>query len=106
MENLKKGALDVVILSILEHEDHYGLEIIDHINARTSDAFHFKSGALYPVFHRLEAAKLLTSRWTDSHKGGARKYYHITKKGKKILEKRRAEWNAFRNDIDTLVTPA
>lgn len=107
MESLKKGALDVIILNILDPEDSYGYDIINRINAQTSDAFKFKVGTLYPLLHRLEEAKLLESYWTKSTSAGAkRKYYHLTKKGKKELEKRRAEWTDFRQNVDMLLKPA
>lgn len=106
MHSLKKGTLDVVILSALEHDDLYGLEIVDRIDRLTSDAFTFKSGTLYPILHRLEAAKLVTSRWSPSTMGAKRKYYHLTRKGRNVLEKRRAEWADFRDNIDILLRPA
>ena len=81
----------------------YGLEIINEAQARTGGLFDFKEGSLYPALHRMTQAGLLTSEFRDSDTGGPRrKYYTLSEKGTKILEKKHAEWQRFNQAIDGL----
>ena len=48
----------------------------------------FKEGALYPALHNLEEKGLIESH-TQMEKGRTRRYYQLTKTGKKQLETER-----------------
>ena len=45
---LLKGNLELILLSILEKVEMYGLEIVKEANSRTDGYFQFKEGSLYP----------------------------------------------------------
>ena len=47
---------------------------------------------LYPVLHRLESSGLIESRWERAESGRQRKYYHVTRAGRKQLEDERRQW--------------
>jgi PadR family transcriptional regulator PadR len=49
---------------------------------------------LYPVLHRLERNGLVASKWGESETGRRRKYYRLTKEGRKELEAERERWKA------------
>ena len=101
--NLLKGNLELILLTILEEDEMYGLEIINEAQARTNGYFDFKEGSLYPALHRMTQAGLLTSEFRDSDTGGPRrKYYTLSEKGTKILEKKHAEWQRFNQAIHGL----
>ena len=101
--NLLKGNLELILLTILEEGEMYGLEIINEAQARTDGLFDFKEGSLYPALHRMTQAGLLTSEFRDSDLGGPRrKYYTLSEKGQKILEKKYAEWQRFNQAIHGL----
>jgi PadR family transcriptional regulator, regulatory protein PadR len=101
--NLLKGNLELILLTILKEGEMYGLEIINEAQARTDGLFDFKEGSLYPALHRMTQAGLLTSEFRDSDTGGPRrKYYTLSEKGTKILEKKHAEWKRFNQAIDGL----
>ncbi len=84
---LKKGLLDVLVLSTLLKEDSYGYRIIRDL-APVSE---ISESTLYPILKRLEAAKLLNVR-TAEHNGRLRKYYSITKAGKARIDEFLSEW--------------
>lgn len=84
---LKKGLLDVLVLSTLLKEDSYGYRIIRDL-APVSE---ISESTLYPILKRLEAAKLLNVR-TAEHNGRLRKYYSITKAGKTRIDEFLSEW--------------
>ena len=84
---LKRGLLDICVLSAIKGEDSYGYQIIKDIKPFVE----ISESTLYPILRRLEAANLLTVR-TAEHNGRLRKYYHITDLGLKRIEDFKCEW--------------
>ena len=84
---LKRGLLDVCVLSAIKNEDSYGYQIIKNLKPFVE----ISESTLYPILRRLEAARLLTVR-TAEHNGRLRKYYHITKAGLGRIEDFKNEW--------------
>ena len=84
---LKRGLLDVCVLSAIKNEDSYGYKIIKDIKPYIE----MSESTLYTILKRLESAELLTVR-TAEHDGRLRKYYHITKKGVERIEDFKEEW--------------
>ena len=72
----------------------YGYKIIKALEMRSENAFSLKEGTLYPILHSLEKENYLDSYW-DSSTGRKKKYYHITKKGLKLLESKVVEFEEF-----------
>ncbi|MBQ7373602.1 MAG: PadR family transcriptional regulator [Clostridia bacterium] len=85
---LKRGLLDVCVLSVLKDGESYGYKII----ADLSEHIVISESTLYPILKRLEQGKFVTTR-TAEHNGRLRKYYMITQKGKQKIEE-------FLQDID------
>ena len=84
---LKRGLLDVCVLSAIKDEDSYGYQIIKDMKPYVE----ISESTLYPILRRLEAAELLTVR-TAEHNGRLRKYYRITPLGINRIETFRDEW--------------
>ena len=85
---LKRGFLDICVLSSLLKEESYGYKIIKDLSDQRID---ISESTLYPILRRLETAELLTVR-TVEHNGRLRKYYHITRLGLKRLASFQEEW--------------
>jgi len=85
---LKRGLLDVCVLTAIKNEDSYGYQIIKDMKPYVE----VSESTLYPILRRLEAAELLTVR-TAEHNGRLRKYYHITPLGLKRIEDFKLEWS-------------
>ena len=85
---MKRGLLDVCVLSAIREEDSYGYQIIKDMKPYLE----ISESTLYPILRRLETAKMLTVRWTE-HQGRLRKYYHITPLGIARLEEFQKDWN-------------
>lgn len=77
---LKKGILDICVLSALERGESYGYKIIDDLR----DVVEISESTLYPILKRLEGAGYLTTR-TAEFSGRLRRYYKITQAGLKRL---------------------
>ena len=84
---LKRGLLDVCVLTAIKNEDSYGYKIIKDMKPYIE----MSESTLYTILKRLEAANLLTVR-TEEYNGRLRKYYRITKAGVKRLQDFQNEW--------------
>lgn len=85
---LKRGLLDVCVLAAIKSEDSYGYKIIKDMRPYIE----LSESTLYTILKRLETANMLTIH-TAEHGGRLRKYYHITDKGLKRIEKFKDEWS-------------
>lgn len=99
---LLKGSTNMIVLSLLENENMYGYQMIKELSKKSQNVFEFQEGTLYPILHGLEEKKFITSYW-DEVGGKKRKYYAITKEGKKHLEHKKQEWKVFSNGINQVV---
>ncbi|MTI65051.1 MAG: PadR family transcriptional regulator [Firmicutes bacterium] len=86
------GSTILLLLSLLKEEDRYGYGIIKEFKLRCDKTFHFNEGKLYPVLHKLVNKGYVKSYLAKNDKGKERKYYHITRKGKKQLKKDEEKW--------------
>ncbi|MBR4965051.1 MAG: PadR family transcriptional regulator [Lachnospiraceae bacterium] len=84
---MKRGLLDVCVLSAIKSEDSYGYQIIKDIKPYID----ISESTLYPILRRLEAADMLTVRSAE-HNGRLRKYYHIEAAGIQRIEDFKEEW--------------
>lgn len=84
---LKRGLLDVCVLSAIKNEDSYGYKIIKDM----SPYIVMSESTLYTILKRLELANMLTVKNVE-HNGRLRKYYHITKAGLGRIEDFKDEW--------------
>lgn len=84
---MKRGLLDVCVLSAIKDEDSYGYKIIKDIKPYVE----ISESTLYPILRRLESAECLTVKSIE-YGGRLRKYYSITKEGLKRLEEFKSEW--------------
>lgn len=94
-KELTKGTLQPIILKLLSDSDKmYGYEITQKVKDLTRGKIDISEGALYPILHRLEADGILDTEKVFIGKR-VRKYYTVTKTGKKAAEEITAELNDF-----------
>lgn len=89
---LKKGAVQLVLLASLRDAPKYGFQIIRELREVTDGFFSLKEGTLYPALRRLETKGYLKGEWHTDEEGGPRKYYQITDLGRKALEEASEVW--------------
>ena len=99
-KEIKKGSIDILILSLISRKDMYGYEIAKTVKDKSNNLFEMGEGTLYSALKRLESNNSLESYWGESEGGGRRKYYKITDKGSKELEKKMSEWKQVNQLID------
>ncbi|MGN1421721.1 MAG: PadR family transcriptional regulator [Eubacterium sp.] len=101
-KELLKGSTVTLILSAIEREDMYGYKIVKVIDMKSDGAFTMKEGTLYPILHSLEENGFVESYW-EEFEGRNRKYYHITKKGIKELNRKKEEWREYSKSVNKVL---
>ena len=86
-DQIKRGLLDVCVLSAIKNEDSYGYKIIKDMKPYIE----LSESTLYTILKRLESAKMLNV-YKVEHEGRLRKYYHITEAGLERIENFKEEW--------------
>ena len=97
-KGIMSGNTSMLILQLLSEKEMYGYEMIETLRQRSENVFELKAGTLYPLLHQMEEKSLLTS-YEDDASGKVRKYYRVTREGKKQLEKKKAEWKEYSDAV-------
>ena len=103
-EQLRRGGLELAILSTVAPGSRYGLEIIRHLEAFTDLVV--TEGTIYPILGRLTREGLLSARWNSSEGPHPRKYYQLTPAGRRVLDDMSRHWHEFTKKIDRLLKAA
>ena len=94
-DELKKGSAELLILSLVEARPRHGYEISKLIESSSDGALSFNVASLYPLLYRLEKRGWIEGRWVEKAGQRRRRYYKLTKEGKKILASQRSTWQSF-----------
>lgn len=90
-KEIMKGSIDLLLLSLISKRDLYGYEMTRILKQLSEDTYVMSEGTLYSALKRLERKQWVESYWSDTE-SGRRKYYHMTKAGKKELERKQENW--------------
>ncbi len=90
---LKKGILDVCVLSVLNRGESYGYKILKDLSGYVD----LSESTLYPILRRLETSKCVTVHSVE-HEGRLRKMYTITDEGKQQILEFLRDWK----EIETI----
>ena len=102
---LSSGSTPMLLLKLLSEKDMYGYEMIETLRERSQNVFEMKAGTLYPLLHTLEEKQLLTV-YEQEVNGKVRKYYSITKEGRKTLEQKQKEWKEYSQAVANVLSYA
>src|SRR5262245_59524073 len=102
---LKKGSAELLILSLVEARPRHGYEISKLIEARSGGSLKFNVASLYPLLYRLEKRGWIKGRWVEKAGERRRRYYKLTKDGKKALAAQRSIWESFVAAINRVTRP-
>mgnify|MGYP000855804624 FL=1 len=96
---IKKGLLDLCVLSFLIDKDMYGYEIVQSI----SKSIEVSEGTIYPILRRLSKEGYFETYIVESNEGPARKYYRITVLGIEFYKKQLNSWEKLKNGMDSIL---
>lgn len=102
-KELTKGSTALLVLSVLEKQDLYGYRIIKEIEMRSEFVFSLKEGTLYPILHAFEKSGYVEAYWQGNEGERRRKYYHLTKKGIKVLQENKQEWESYSKAVGKVI---
>lgn len=97
-KSLISGSTTLLLLRLLEEKDMYGYEMIETLRAKSNNVFELKAGTLYPLLHSMEGKNWLVA-YEQEAGGKMRKYYHLTKDGKKQLAVKKEEWKEYSSAV-------
>jgi len=89
-----------LVLSVLSEGEEYGYALIQRVRDLSGGKIEWTEGMLYPVLHWMEEQELIESEWREAESGRKRKYYFLSKTGRKALQTEKQQWMTVH---DTLV---
>src|SRR4030095_13980650 len=92
---LKRGAAELLILSLLDARPRHGYELSKLIHTRSGGQITFHIDSLYPLLYRLEERGWVKGTWIEKPEQRRRRFYKVTAEGRKILAEQRNTWAAF-----------
>ena len=98
----KKGSAELLILSLVEARPRHGYEISKLIEQRSRGAVRFHVASLYPLLYRLEHRGWLAGRWVEKDGHRRRRYYRLTRAGRKVLASQLRGWREFVAGINSI----
>jgi len=96
---MRKGILELCILSILEKNEAYPSDILNELK---ESKLIVVEGTLYPLLTRLKNDGLLTYRWEESTSGPPRKYFQLTELGKSFSRELESSWKELQNAVQKI----
>jgi PadR family transcriptional regulator PadR len=100
---LKRGSLELLILSSLEDEARHGYDIGKLLEYRSGGALQFPVSTLYSILYRMEKKGWIKGRWVEKAGSRRRCYYALTSEGTDVLAHQREEWTAFTAMVDRVI---
>lgn len=96
-KEMMKGSIDLLLLSLIEQRDLYGYEMTKVLKRLSDDTYEMSEGTLYAALKRMERKQFIESYWQETE-NGRRKYYRMTKQGRKELVLKKSNWQ-WMNDL-------
>lgn len=98
-EGIKRGSVELLILTLLQDGDMYGYQICQELSNRSKGLYNLLESSMYPTLYRLVEKKLISDRQEKAGKRRVRVYYHLEEAGKKHLDGLREEYCAITRGI-------
>ncbi len=92
---MKKGSMEMLILSLLEARARHGYEIGKLIESRSGGKLKFALPSLYPTLLKLENRGWIKGRWVEKAGERQRCFYKLTAQGRRVLAKQQENWKAY-----------
>lgn len=98
---LLKGILDGCVLAVIQKDPVYGYELSKKLQEAGLDEV--SEGTIYPVLLRLQKNNWIVGKMQPSPSGPNRKYYELTREGKKALDTISTEWKQISKPVNDLL---
>ena len=84
-ESLKRGTVELMILTLLAEEDLYGYQLCQILTERSKGLYKMQQTTLYPTLYHLVEKKLVSDRVELIGRRRTRVYYHLEDAGREYL---------------------
>jgi PadR family transcriptional regulator PadR len=102
--DLLQGTLDMLILKIVALGPVHGYGISQRIQQVSREVLQVQQGSLYPALHRLEKRGWLAATWGESESGRQAKFYRLSAKGRKQLQREESQWNRLAEAVRLIMS--
>jgi PadR family transcriptional regulator PadR len=92
---VKQGSSELIILTLLSQREMHGYEIGKQIEELSDGVLRFEMASLYPALYRMLQKGWLEAYWETSPAGRKRRYYRLTKNGRRQIRALRRSWQQF-----------
>ena len=100
---LKRGAAELLILSLLDARPRHGYELSKLIHTRSGEQIHLHIDSLYPLLYRLEERGWIKGTWIEKANERRRRFYKVTTKGRRVLAQQRKTWATFVEAVQRVI---
>jgi PadR family transcriptional regulator PadR len=90
-----RGAAPLAVLTLLAEREMYGYELVEALERGSGGLLELGQSTVYPLLYNLEARELLASAQRTAPSGRVRKYYRLTRSGRRWLEAQRGQWSTL-----------
>ena len=95
--------VEPALLLLLRERPMHGYELLDRLPDLVPDARRVDLGNLYRLLRALEDEGVVTSEWQADLPGPARRTYHLTPAGRRLLDAWAASLRRARDGIDAFL---
>jgi len=97
---LKKGVLEMCLLSLVSRKEQYGYDVIRQMQVHFPE---MGESSFYAILRRLHRDGALEQFPGGTSGGPPRKYYRITSQGLSQLEHQRLEWRSLVEIVERML---
>lgn len=98
-DNLKRGTIELMLLTLLKEGDKYGYELSHDLEERSDGLYIIKESTMYPTLYRLQSKGLISDRQEKVGVRRTRVYYHLEPKGEAYLKEIHREYVSLNRGI-------
>jgi PadR family transcriptional regulator PadR len=98
---LRKGLLELCVVSVLAKGELYAYDLVKQLAEVPGVVV--TEGTVYPLLSRLRKAGLVETRLEESPAGPARKYYALSRRGRRIMAMMHTHWGELARNVAAVV---
>jgi transcriptional regulator len=101
--DLKRGSLELFILSAIDGRSRHGYEIGKFLEERSGGRMQLAVSSLYSTLYRMEDRGWIKGRWVEKAGERRRCFYTLTPAGRAALAAQREAWEAFAAVVNRVI---
>ena len=102
-KNIKRGTMEIVLLTLLTEQDMYGYQMSQEIEKRSHGKVSLQEGSLYPILYRLREKGMITEYKKLVGERRTRVYYRLTPEGLAHMQILKTEYLNIHEGIERIL---